>query len=262
MAEILVMHPYERWMVRRYLANALKTSRFARSPRSNSGIIVWLDEHARSVGLALRAGGRRSGRSGWGDEPPYLEDWARCADRRSPSQTTAPKPSSLQRRIDWLSEACELTEGQSALLGLTARVTLSSKVSTLVEAIGGGDGLEFAGDLHPFLEGRASRDELSDQGRLAELGLIDARRAPKLSSLARRILSLSRLGARNVGDLLRGKPVQATLDWEDFAHLGDLRDLAAHSFSRQAALVPERVGTSTSCSTERQGPARPSSPRP
>ena len=49
------------------------------------------------------------------------------------------------------------------------------------------------------------------------------------------------LGARNVGDLLRGKPMHATLRLKKtFAHLGDLRDLRPNSFSRQAALVPER----------------------
>jgi len=45
------MHVYERWIVRRYLANALRTSRFAKPPRSGSDLVSWLETHGRSVGL-------------------------------------------------------------------------------------------------------------------------------------------------------------------------------------------------------------------
>ena len=38
---------------------------------------------------------------------------------------------------------------------------------------------------------------------------------------------MPRLNVRKVGDLLLGKPAQASLGWSDFAHLGELRDLAA-----------------------------------
>ena len=47
------MHRYERWIVRRYLANALRTSRFAKPPRPGSDIVAWLETHGRSVGLPV-----------------------------------------------------------------------------------------------------------------------------------------------------------------------------------------------------------------
>ena len=47
------MHRYERWIVRRYLANALRASRFAKPPRSGSDIIAWLETHGRSIGSPI-----------------------------------------------------------------------------------------------------------------------------------------------------------------------------------------------------------------
>ena len=45
------MHPYERWILRRYLANALRASRFARPPRRDKDIATWIESHARLLGL-------------------------------------------------------------------------------------------------------------------------------------------------------------------------------------------------------------------
>ena len=45
------MHPYERWTLRRYLANALKSSRFARPPRADCDIVAWIESHSRLLGL-------------------------------------------------------------------------------------------------------------------------------------------------------------------------------------------------------------------
>ena len=92
-------------------------------------------------------------------------------------------------------------------------------------------GIRFEGaagsDLHPFLETSSERSELSAAGRLAELGLIEAREDPRLSIVVRRLLSLPWFGSRRVSDLLLGEPARASLAWSDFEHLGDLRDLVA-----------------------------------
>ena len=45
------MHRYERWILRRYLANALKTDRFATPPRFDADIVGWIDSYARSIAL-------------------------------------------------------------------------------------------------------------------------------------------------------------------------------------------------------------------
>ena len=226
------MHAYERWTVRRYVANALKTSRFAKPPRPGSDIVAWLDEHASSVGLAPRVRRQGSRRNAWDEDPPYVEDWATW--RRESfvlASGGAPGASPLQKRIDWLSHACGLTEEQSEALGLLARLTLSPMVMALVEAVNGRHGLDLgvvdASDLRALLGSDGARRACSDDGALAELGLIAAPSAPRLSHVARSILSLPRLGARNVARLLLGEPAAATIRWVDFEHLGELRDLAA-----------------------------------
>ena len=139
-------------------------------------------------------------------------------------------PPALQRRIDWLASACALGREQSSAFGLLARATFSPKVLALIEAVSGRFGLDLAvldgSDLGQFLEGDIADDELSPEGRLAQLGLVDARDGARLSNVARRILTMPRLAARRVGDLLLGEPAAATLGWGDFALLGEMRELA------------------------------------
>src|SRR5271166_2032035 len=128
------MHAYERWTVRRYVANALKTSRFAKPPRPGSDIVAWLDEHAASVGLAPRVRRQGSRRNAWDEDPPYVEDWATW--RRESfvlASGGAPGASPLQKWIDWLSHACGLTEEQSEALGLLARLTPRSQAHNRIQ---------------------------------------------------------------------------------------------------------------------------------
>src|SRR5271166_3102021 len=165
------MHAYERWTVRRYVANALKTSRFAKPPRPGSDIVAWLDEHASSVGLAPRVKRQGSRRNAWDEDPPYVENWATW--RRESfvlASGGAPGASPLQKRIDWLSHACGLTEEQSDALGVLGRLTLSPMVMALVEAVNGRHGLDLgvvdASDLRALLGSHGARHACSDDGRL------------------------------------------------------------------------------------------------
>ena len=133
------MHAYERWTVRRYVANALKTSRFAKPPRSGSDIVAWLDEHASSVGLAPRVRRQARRRTAWDEDPPYVEDWATWRrESFALASGGAPGASPLQKRIDWLSHACGLTEEQSEAFGLLARLTLSPMVMATMPTPRGG----------------------------------------------------------------------------------------------------------------------------
>ena len=219
------MHCYERWIVRRYLAKALGTSRFAKPPPAGCDILVWLETHGRSVGLPIPTyslGGKRHfGTEAW---PRWRRQLITARDDRPP------KRSPLQRRIDWLASACALTAGQSSALGFLVRVTVSPIGLALIEAVTGRYGFDLAvldgSELGQFLERDVTDDEFSSEGRLAQLGLVDAQHSPRLSNVARRILALPRLGARRVGDLLLGRPAAATLGWHDFAHLGEMRELA------------------------------------
>jgi transitional endoplasmic reticulum ATPase len=227
------MHPYERWTLRRYLANALKSSRFARPLRADCDVVAWIESQSRLLGLAdLTPRAHASNRGATSEariHPAHWKTWRVSAFRMA--HEPAPKPSPFQKRLVWLAQACLLTDAQSRALGLLARATQSPHVRTLIEAVNDRFGIRFEGvdgsDLHPFLETSSERGELSTAGRLAELGLIEAREAPRLSVVVRRLLSLPRFGTRRVGDLLLGEPARASLAWSDFEHLGDMRDLAA-----------------------------------
>jgi SpoVK/Ycf46/Vps4 family AAA+-type ATPase len=222
------VHPYERWIVRRYLATALRSSRFARPPSDDRDMLTWIDSHWRLLGLPELASGILSSRRRMAIQAPMYsarwKAWRAAAIRMA--REPAPNPSPLQKRLDWLSGACSLSGNQSRVLGLLARATRSSEVRCLVEAVN--DRFDaHSPDLHPFLETSSERVELSAGGRLSELGLIDAQESPRLSPVIHRLLSLPRFERRRVGDLLLGEPARASLVWKDFEHLGDLRDLAA-----------------------------------
>ncbi len=227
------MHTYEGWILRRYLANALRSSHFVKPPRADMDIVTWIESHARLLGVPDLAPGARSTRRRASVEPPvHSASWkAWRAAAIGMARTPAPNPSPLQKRLNWLARACSLTEGQNSALGLLARTSHSSQVRALVEAVNDRSGLEFRDpddlDLHPFLETKSERVELCSGGRLAELGLIDMREGPRLSVVVRRLLSLPRFEARRVSDLLLGEPARASLGWSDFEHLGDLRGLTA-----------------------------------
>ena len=49
------MHPYERWTLRCHLANALRSTRLARPPRTDSDIVGWIESNSRPLGLAQLA---------------------------------------------------------------------------------------------------------------------------------------------------------------------------------------------------------------
>ncbi|HEY1862341.1 MAG TPA: AAA family ATPase [Roseiarcus sp.] len=121
-----------------------------------------------------------------------------------------------------------------------ARTTHASEFCNLIEALNGSLGACLEGvdesDLQPFLQTRSERRELSEAGRLAELGLIEARDGTRLSLVVRRLLSLPRFEARRVNDLLLGKPARASLAWNQFEHLGDLRDVAARIVAANVTL--------------------------
>jgi hypothetical protein len=196
------MHPYERWTIRRYLANALRASRFARPPRADWDIVAWIDNHSRLLGLPeLAPRALSSRRQATIETPMHSARWRawRVAAIGMASEP-APNPSPLQKRLDWLARACSLTDGQSRVLGLLVRTTQTPQVCALVEAINGRFGIRFEGadgsDLHPFLETSSERIQLSASGRLVELGLIEAPESPRLSLVVRRLLTLPRFEAR------------------------------------------------------------------
>jgi hypothetical protein len=64
------MHVYERWIVRRYLASALRLSRLAKPPRGDQDIVGWVESHARLLDLPAPPAKARSSRRRTSDEAP------------------------------------------------------------------------------------------------------------------------------------------------------------------------------------------------
>jgi transitional endoplasmic reticulum ATPase len=222
------MHPYERWVIRRYLANALRLRRFVRPPSADSEIFPWVDTHSRLLGLPELAFGTLSSRRRLPSESPmHSAHWKAWRDAAiGIAREPTPHPSPLQKRLNWLAQACSLDGGQSRVLGLLARATRNAEFGRLVEAVS--DRFHVDGsELELFLETNSEQVELSARGRLSELGLIEAQESPRLSPVVHRLLSLPRFEPRRVSDLLLGEPARASLTWKDFEHLGNLRDLAA-----------------------------------
>jgi transitional endoplasmic reticulum ATPase len=224
------MHTYERWIIRRYLGNALKANRFANPPRSDSDFIGWVEGHGRllrlpALDLQFEKGKRKSDSA----KARLVQDWKawRC-QAIAIAGARPPCLSPLQRRLDWLGEACSLNAQQRWTIGLLARLDNVTTVSSLIAAVNDrfDQTISDISELRLCYEGSASVGALFNDRRLVRLGLVDDEESPKLSGVVRRILALKRLGARNVSDLLLGKPAAATLDWRDFKHLGDMREIA------------------------------------
>jgi len=103
------MHPYERWTIRGYLANALKSNRFKRPPRADTDIVTWIDSHSQLLGLPeLTARARASSRWATTEAPMLATRWkAWRAAAIGMVREPAPNPSPLQKRLDWLArEPC------------------------------------------------------------------------------------------------------------------------------------------------------------
>ena len=158
-----------------------------------------------------------------------------------------PRPpiSPLQERIDWLCQVCELSLAQQYVLGLLARIARVPQVRSLVGAINeddfNSDQFDF-NELRPILDARFKRGDLSENGLLSRLGLIeiDTNHDVRIAELVGAVLSRKKLAAPQIRALLLGKPAAASLGWDDFAHLGQLRDLAERVVGPLGADFPMR----------------------
>lgn len=235
--EDIIVHPYERWIIRRYLANALKSKRRESEDRPSEHFHAWIGAHHRALGLSPLRGKREACLDGYCDSAvakfKLKAEWRKWRMAAIVS-VGEPKPpiSPLQNRIDWLSEVCELNPSQRSLLGLFARIARVRQLRHLLAVINRQDYQSERFDyseLRPFLEAQVERRDLSENGLLTRFGLIekDDHDNFQLSDLVGGILSRKHLAAEKIRALLLGKPAVASLGWDDFAHLGELRDLAA-----------------------------------
>ena len=228
------MHTYERWITRRYLSNVLKSKFQDNADRPYEHFHAWTSTHRWSLGLsALKC------KDDWPSDNydsavvKLKAEWKRW---RAAAIASAGEPmppfSPLQKRVDWLSDACELNPSQRFLLGLFARIARVPQVRDLAAAVNGQryqpEEFDYQ-ELRPILDARIERRDLADNGLLVRFGLIekDDNDNCRLSDLIDNILSKKQLAAPQIRSLLLGTPAAASLSWDDFAHLGELRDLAA-----------------------------------
>jgi len=228
------MHPYERWITRRYLANALKSKFQDSADRPDEHFHGWVGAHRRALGLsALKSSDECLSDNYDSAVAAFKAEWRRW---RAAAIASAGEPmppiSPLQKRVDWLSDACELNPSQRFLLGLFTRIARVPQVRDLAAAVNRQryqpEEFDYQ-ELRPLLDPRIERRDLSDNGLLVRFGLIekDDNDNFRLSDLIDNILSKKQLAAPQIRSLLLGTPAAASLSWDDFAHLGDLRDLAA-----------------------------------
>ncbi len=235
------MHPYERWILRRYLANVLKTKYVDGWKSTDTQFRIWLAE-PRGSGLSLSGCISNEDELEIEMEPPIHRD-KRFRQWRleviAAAAAAAPKPSPLQARIDWLGEACSLDDTQRMLLGLFARIACVAEIGELLAAVDDNGYFRRRSDyrhrtyefrqVRPFFDRPVLRSELSESGALLRFGLLDLVNGDEfcVSGVVEKLLTKPRLTRAGIRDLLLGKRAAPTLRWDDFAHLGTARDLTA-----------------------------------
>ena len=107
-----------------------------------------------------------------------------------------------------------------------------------------------------FRPGIDMRDLLKD-GALLRFGLLemDSNDNSELTDTVEQVIAMPRLSARKVRDQLLGKTRPATLHWDDFAHIGASRDLAARIVENSEGPAP------IFCFMDRQAREKANSPR-
>jgi SpoVK/Ycf46/Vps4 family AAA+-type ATPase len=231
------MHIHDRWTILQYFCALLGSKRFDVPPDDDADILNWIKSYGRSLRLP-----RLEERIDYQYEKLIetrrvrREEWrvwraAVLAKAREPE----PAPSPLQNRVYFFVKCCGLTSSQGYLLALLARASRIVMCSELLSAANGSwryrtsrqtfDLKELCVVFRPGIEMR----DLRKDGALLRFGLIemDSNDNLSLTDTVEQIISMRRLSAREVRDQLLGLARHATLDWDDFAHIGASRDLAA-----------------------------------
>jgi SpoVK/Ycf46/Vps4 family AAA+-type ATPase len=230
------MHIHDRWTILQYFCAFISAKRFNVPPDGDGDILDWIKTYGRGLRLPHLK-----------ERPDYelgklveirrvrREEWrvwraAVLARAREPEPAASP----LQKRVDFFVKCCGLTSSQGYLLALLARASRNIMCSELLIVANGAshyrsrqqafDLKELSTVFRPGIDMR----ELSKDGALLRFGLMEMDSSENLSltDTVEQILSMRRLSAREVRDQLLGLARHATLDWDDFAHIG-ARDLAA-----------------------------------
>lgn len=235
------MHPYERHLLRGYAAAAIAAQDVEgallrrlthEASRPNRDLVRWLVRHSDELGCepprdlsaeAVDGGTHKIDRATWAAFGPMVAALA---------TGVAPGLSPLQRRLEWLADTLALAPLDRAILGLATRVAEWPSLSRLAKcACESGTPPEInvvalaklLGEAEEVVERRLRRSE-----PLRLLGLLEDRRGHDYAA-SRTVLRIARMRATRPDALrsaLLGRTAKPTLAWEDFAHLGEARDIA------------------------------------
>ena len=230
------MHIHDRWTILQYFCALLGSKRFDIPPDDDADLLNWIKSYGRRLRLP-----RLEERIEYQYEKLIetrrvrREEWrawraAMLARAREPE----PAPSPLQKRVDFFIKCCGLTSSQGYLLALLARASRDVMCSDLLSAASGSwhyrtsrqtfDLKELCMVFRPGIDMR----DLGKDGALLRFGLVelDSHDNLSLTDTVEQVISMRRLSAPEVRNQLLGKPRPATLQWDEFAHIGATRDLA------------------------------------
>lgn len=232
------MHAYEQWIGRRYFCNLISSREFQRATEVDQDVVEWVKAHGEAYDLPKI----ESALDGHVDGAGKVKKWH--AWRRQALEgmaISAPKPSNLERRLRQLGDCCALEPGSRGFFGLLARAT---KIVALRELIATSDAPWSFGASDPTFDVDQVRAllpvdvplaDIDENENLLRFGLVTKVNAGRyrLSETVGKLLSAEKLNAETVGRLLLGPERTASLAWEDFDHLGTVRDLACRLLSSE-----------------------------
>ena len=228
---------YERQVLRHYALIALgirsaTRQRYRRRPHRT--VAKWLILHSDLFGssampnvapdvLELPFG--RVDAASWAALLPLVE-------RLEYARDGAPR-SGLQVRLDWLSTLLGLSALDNEILSLVVRAAISRPFHKLADAVQESPGRD-AVSTRAIVELTGQpldtiNERLKSTQTLRGLGLIEDRHSVSVVA-GRTVLRIARLRTvkeQALRDALLGPAARADLVWDDFAHLGEVRDLAS-----------------------------------
>lgn len=196
-------------------------------------LVKWFVDHARQLGCgplpALDLGDLQIGigevdRRIWIALKPIVTALA--------AHRPAPPPSALERRLTWLCRTLALSPFDGTILSLAVRSALFRPFQSLAALAGeshsGQDEINVAGiaalTARPL---ERVRQRLKTTSPLRLLGLLEYRNSGDYAPSGT-VLHIARLSASSdmaLRTALLGRSMPANLAWDDFAHLGEIRDL-------------------------------------
>jgi len=249
------MDQSEQIVVIGYARTAL--ARIPRRSRRAGAIAAWLARFQDALGLAPR--GARLERHEQGElfgeakTPPDAAEWAAILKRiEARTRRGQASRSAIALRLDSVARAVGLDEAETAILGLAARYRLHRPMERLwdmvSDAMGGAMRLSADPALISLLTGLPEavvEQRLSPSATLRTAGLLTVDADGELILLERLRRHLADAlsipaGAAGAGEALLGRPLEASLAMEDFAHLGDAASHAADVLA--GALRARRAG--------------------